>query len=328
MLRPIADVYKDITVCANWKNHITWGSDYHMSGVFFDETAYDYNATTIDYMTNVTTFARTSLGAGNDLVVFNPGRVVPAECSSSNSKVTENYNPEGPPRSMASLNFIKQLVGAYEIRNEETIQAAQMAVVGALLTEKRIEKKKVEDKKDAKKPNPRLQSYNKSRRTSFKMPNYFIAVLMGQEANNEATMRLKREEKVVKEQQISKEIATTKQKLTELEKRKLAVIQDEQQVIKVYNRRIKIAKHKLAIQIAPDRKNWREWDDAELVRRFENGDVDYDMVNKVEFTTALTNAYSTCKPELQKISQSKLQEIAKAVTKFNSSMENIEGEMG
>ncbi|KAH6667606.1 Spherulation-specific family 4, partial [Halenospora varia] len=77
--RPIADVEADIMVCANWKKQITWGSDFHMSGVFFDETVYDYNSTTLEYMTNITTFARTNLGAGNDLVVFNPGRVVPSE---------------------------------------------------------------------------------------------------------------------------------------------------------------------------------------------------------------------------------------------------------
>ncbi len=75
--RPIADVLTDITTCANWRNYTA--SDIRMSGIFFDEAVYDYNSTTIAYMTQITNFARSSLGTNNDSIVYNPGTVVPSQ---------------------------------------------------------------------------------------------------------------------------------------------------------------------------------------------------------------------------------------------------------
>jgi hypothetical protein len=75
--RAINDVLTDITTCSHWKNYTQ--ADIHMSGIFFDEAVYEYNSTTFGYMTNITTFARSLLGTGNDNIVFNPGEVVPSQ---------------------------------------------------------------------------------------------------------------------------------------------------------------------------------------------------------------------------------------------------------
>jgi hypothetical protein len=67
----------DITTCSNWKNYTQ--ADIHISGIFFDEAVYTYNATTLEYMANITTFARNLLGPGNNTIIFNPGEVVPSQ---------------------------------------------------------------------------------------------------------------------------------------------------------------------------------------------------------------------------------------------------------
>lgn len=72
--RAIPAVETDITTCRNWKNYTS--ADIHMSGIFFDEAVATYNTTTLAYMTSITNFARSSLGAGNNAIVFNPGMVV------------------------------------------------------------------------------------------------------------------------------------------------------------------------------------------------------------------------------------------------------------
>jgi hypothetical protein len=50
-----------------------------MSGVFFDEATATYNSDTFAYMSNITTYARSIFGPGNDTIVFNPGTVVPSQ---------------------------------------------------------------------------------------------------------------------------------------------------------------------------------------------------------------------------------------------------------
>jgi hypothetical protein len=50
-----------------------------MSGIFFDEVVSAYSADAFAYMANITTYARSIFGPGNDTIVFNPGTVVPAQ---------------------------------------------------------------------------------------------------------------------------------------------------------------------------------------------------------------------------------------------------------
>jgi hypothetical protein len=50
-----------------------------MSGIFFDEVEPTYSDAAFAYMSNITTYARTILGPGNDTIVFNPGTVVSAQ---------------------------------------------------------------------------------------------------------------------------------------------------------------------------------------------------------------------------------------------------------
>jgi Spherulation-specific family 4 len=50
-----------------------------MSGIFFDETTAIYNSDTLAYMTNITEYARSVLGPGNDTIVFNPGTIAPTQ---------------------------------------------------------------------------------------------------------------------------------------------------------------------------------------------------------------------------------------------------------
>ncbi|TAQ84710.1 hypothetical protein B7494_g6980 [Chlorociboria aeruginascens] len=76
-LQPYDTVITDITTCANWKNAA--GYNLTMAGIFFDEAVYNYNDTTIPYMTNITNYARTTLGAGSGTIVYNPGQVVPTQ---------------------------------------------------------------------------------------------------------------------------------------------------------------------------------------------------------------------------------------------------------
>ena len=50
-----------------------------MSGIFFDEAVAAYTPDAFAYMANITTYARTIFGPGNDTIVFNPGTVVPSQ---------------------------------------------------------------------------------------------------------------------------------------------------------------------------------------------------------------------------------------------------------
>jgi hypothetical protein len=50
-----------------------------MSGIFFDETTAIYNSDTLAYMSNITTYARSIFGPGNDTIVFNPGTIAPSQ---------------------------------------------------------------------------------------------------------------------------------------------------------------------------------------------------------------------------------------------------------
>jgi hypothetical protein len=72
--RAIADVEADITTCAGWASYTD--ADIHVDGIFFDEAVAEYNETTAAYMSSITSFAKTALGAGRDTVVFNPGMQV------------------------------------------------------------------------------------------------------------------------------------------------------------------------------------------------------------------------------------------------------------
>jgi len=50
-----------------------------MSGVFFDEAVATYSPAAFAYMSNITNYARSIFGPGNDTIVFNPGTVVPSQ---------------------------------------------------------------------------------------------------------------------------------------------------------------------------------------------------------------------------------------------------------
>lgn len=62
----------------------------------------------------------------------------------------ENEDPAVQGQSQGLNNFLAQLAGAYDTENKDVIGSAQKALVGALLTKKKIDKKRVEDRKDAK----------------------------------------------------------------------------------------------------------------------------------------------------------------------------------
>jgi hypothetical protein len=75
--RPITDVLTDIETCQSWTTYTA--ADIHMSGIFFDDVVSAYSADAFAYMSNITSYARTILGPGNDTIVFNPGTVVSAQ---------------------------------------------------------------------------------------------------------------------------------------------------------------------------------------------------------------------------------------------------------
>ncbi|KAN0119790.1 hypothetical protein V8E51_001998 [Hyaloscypha variabilis] len=71
--------------------------------------------------------------------------------SSSKEQITQKEDevPLLQGHSQGLNLFLAQLAGAYDTENKYVIGSAQKALVGALLTEKKIDKKRVEVKKDA-----------------------------------------------------------------------------------------------------------------------------------------------------------------------------------
>jgi hypothetical protein len=75
-LRNVSAVEADIDSYAAWADW-TEAKNIGVSGIFFDQAPSQLTASTEAYMTSITTYARTKLGAGNDHITFNPGLPVP-----------------------------------------------------------------------------------------------------------------------------------------------------------------------------------------------------------------------------------------------------------
>ncbi|KAH8679501.1 Spherulation-specific family 4 [Tricladium varicosporioides] len=71
--RPIADVETDIRAYRNWAQYDN--VDIHMSGIFFDEAPSDYKPENYNYMSSITNYAQSTMGASASHVIFNPGAV-------------------------------------------------------------------------------------------------------------------------------------------------------------------------------------------------------------------------------------------------------------
>lgn len=72
--RNISNVMTDISSYAAWSNYTT--GNIAVGGIFFDEVTSIATNDTISYMSNITTFAKSSLGPGRQHVSFNPGVAV------------------------------------------------------------------------------------------------------------------------------------------------------------------------------------------------------------------------------------------------------------
>jgi hypothetical protein len=71
--RHIKDVYADVDIYAKgWAS--CSGADIYMDGIFFDKTPNAFSSTSYEYMSNVTSYARSHIPSAR--VIFNPG-VVP-----------------------------------------------------------------------------------------------------------------------------------------------------------------------------------------------------------------------------------------------------------
>ncbi|KAF4626551.1 hypothetical protein G7Y89_g11607 [Cudoniella acicularis] len=72
--RNITTVQSQISAYASWANYTK--ANISVSGIFFDEAPSVLNTDNLSYMTNVSAFAKQSLGAGRNTVMFNPGVTV------------------------------------------------------------------------------------------------------------------------------------------------------------------------------------------------------------------------------------------------------------
>ena len=74
--RSLTEVKSDINCYAAWSNYSE--GNIGVSGIFFDEAPSSVTNDTLSYMSTITTYAKTALGAGKDHITFNPGVAVDA----------------------------------------------------------------------------------------------------------------------------------------------------------------------------------------------------------------------------------------------------------
>jgi hypothetical protein len=72
--RNMSSVLADISAYAAWSNHSN--PNIMVQGIFFDEVTSSTKNESLEYMKNITNFARTALGPGRGEIVYNPGVTV------------------------------------------------------------------------------------------------------------------------------------------------------------------------------------------------------------------------------------------------------------